>query len=117
MRLVRKTGGQCYLGEVMTLAQPVLAALDADIAGHQVEGFYHLARISLVKDERYLDRFDRVQLEEVVRVCARAKSLSDAGRTLFAASRRQRTSTNDADRLRKYLTRFGLDWERVRAVE
>ena len=22
---------------------------------------------------------------------------------------------NDADRLRKYLTRFGLDWERVRA--
>lgn len=64
-----------------------------------------------------LDRFDRVQLEEVVRVCARAKSLSDAGRTLFAASRRQRTSTNDADRLRKYLTRFGLDWERVRAVE
>jgi transcriptional regulatory protein RtcR len=64
-----------------------------------------------------LDRFDRVQLEEVVRLCARAKSLSDAGRSLFAASRRQRTSTNDADRLRKYLARFGLDWERVRAVE
>ena len=50
-----------------------------------------------------------------MRVCARAKSLSDAGRTLFAASRQQRTSTNDADRLRKYLARFGLDWERVRA--
>jgi transcriptional regulatory protein RtcR len=64
-----------------------------------------------------LDRFDRVQLEDVLRVCARAKSLSDAGRSLFAASRRQRTSTNDADRLRKYLARFGLDWERVRAVE
>ncbi|MBB5884461.1 sigma54-dependent transcription regulator [Xanthomonas sp. F1] len=26
----------------------------------------------------------------------------------------QRASTNDADRLRKYLARFGLDWEQVR---
>ena len=63
-----------------------------------------------------LDRFDRVQLEEVVRVCAQAKSLSDAGRTLFAVSRAQRSSTNDADRLRKYLARFDLDWERVRGA-
>jgi transcriptional regulatory protein RtcR len=63
-----------------------------------------------------LDRFDRVQLEEVVRVCAQAKSLSDAGRTLFSVSRIQRSSTNDADRLRKYLARFDLDWERVRGA-
>jgi transcriptional regulatory protein RtcR len=63
-----------------------------------------------------LDRFDRVQLEDVVRVCAAASSLSQAGRTLYAVSRTQRSSTNDADRLRKYLARFGLDWERVRAV-
>lgn len=63
-----------------------------------------------------LDRFDRVQLEEVVRVCAQAKSLSAAGRELFAVSRTQRASTNDADRLRKYLARFGLDWEQVRGA-
>jgi transcriptional regulatory protein RtcR len=63
-----------------------------------------------------LDRFDRVQLEEVVRVCAAAKNLSAAGRELFAVSRTQRASTNDADRLRKYLARFGLDWETVRAA-
>ncbi|NOT88180.1 MAG: sigma 54-interacting transcriptional regulator [Lysobacter sp.] len=63
-----------------------------------------------------LDRFDRVQLEEVVRVCARAKSLSDAGRALFAVSRTQRSSTNDADRLRKYLARFDLDWDQVRSA-
>ncbi|MGE8208481.1 MAG: RNA repair transcriptional activator RtcR [Stenotrophomonas rhizophila] len=62
-----------------------------------------------------LDRFDRVQLEDVVRVCARSASLSAAGRELFAVSRTQRASTNDADRLRKYLARFGLDWEQVRA--
>lgn len=61
-----------------------------------------------------LDRFDRVQLEDVVRLCARSRSLSQAGRELFAVSRGQRASTNDADRLRKYLARFGLDWEQVR---
>lgn len=61
-----------------------------------------------------LDRFDRVQLEEVVRVCARAKSLSEAGRLLFAASRAKRSSTNDADRLRKYLAKFGLEWTTIR---
>jgi transcriptional regulatory protein RtcR len=58
-----------------------------------------------------IDRFDRVQLAEVIRVCRAARNLSDAGRTLFAASRAQRTSVNDADRLRKYLARFGLDWD------
>ena len=61
-----------------------------------------------------LDPFDRVQLEEVVRVCAQAESLLYAGRTLFSVSRTQRSSTNDVDRLRKYLARFDLDWERVR---
>ena len=57
-----------------------------------------------------LDHFDRVQLAEVLRVCASAASLSDAGRTLFSASRQRRTTANDADRLRKYLARFGLTW-------
>jgi transcriptional regulatory protein RtcR len=57
-----------------------------------------------------LDPFDRVQLAEVVRVCRRSRSLSEAGRILFSASRARRTSSNDADRLRKYLARFDLDW-------
>jgi transcriptional regulatory protein RtcR len=60
-----------------------------------------------------LDRFDRVQLADVLEVCAGARSLSDAGRRLFAASRTKRTTVNDADRLRKYLARFGLGWEQV----
>jgi transcriptional regulatory protein RtcR len=63
-----------------------------------------------------LDRFDRVQLEDVLEVCATSPTLSEAGRRLFAVSRAQRTSTNDADRLRKYLGRFGLTWEDVRAA-
>jgi len=61
-----------------------------------------------------LDRFERVQLADVVRVCRRARSLSEAGRTLFAASRRVRATTNDADRLRKYLAKYGLSMEALR---
>jgi Sigma54-dependent transcription regulator containing an AAA-type ATPase domain and a DNA-binding domain len=58
-----------------------------------------------------LDRFDAVQLEEVVRVCRNSPSASAAGRELFAASRLGKTSTNDADRLKKYLARFGLRFD------
>lgn len=60
-----------------------------------------------------IDLFDRVQLAAVVRVCRESRSKSDAGRTLFAASRARRSSVNDADRVRKYLARHGLSWERV----
>ncbi len=60
-----------------------------------------------------LDRFDRVQLAEVLVVCRRTRSLSDAGRVLFARSRAQKRSVNDADRLRKYLARFSLSWAEV----
>jgi transcriptional regulatory protein RtcR len=60
-----------------------------------------------------LDLFDRIQLSGVVEVCRGTRSLSDAGRKLFNNSRSRRSSTNDADRLRKYLARFGLDWQRI----
>ncbi|MBT9528004.1 MAG: sigma 54-interacting transcriptional regulator [Rhizobacter sp.] len=57
-----------------------------------------------------LDLFDRLQLEAVLRVCRESKTLSEAGRKLFHATRTQRSVVNDADRLRKYLARFGLSW-------
>lgn len=60
-----------------------------------------------------LDPFDRVQLAHVVQVCRDSRSLSEAGRILFAASRTRRSSANDADRLRKYLARFGLSWPQL----
>lgn len=63
-----------------------------------------------------IDPFDRVQLAEVIRVCRDSPSLSAAGRRLFSVSRERRKSTNDADRLRKYLARFGLDWSGVRST-
>lgn len=57
-----------------------------------------------------LDRFERVQLEDVLSVCRTSSSLSDAGRTLFSISRENKVKSNDADRLRKYLAKFGLQW-------
>ena len=38
----------------------LLEGLDADLAERSVEGFYYLSRATLVKDERNLDKFDRV---------------------------------------------------------
>ncbi|WP_112311029.1 vWA domain-containing protein [Pseudogemmobacter bohemicus] len=36
-----------------------LEALEAGLATNDSEGFYHLGRLTLVKDERHLDRYDR----------------------------------------------------------
>lgn len=60
-----------------------------------------------------LDRFDRVQLADVLKVCREQASLSAAGRELFAQSRGKKASSNDADRLRKYLARFGVEWREI----
>jgi transcriptional regulatory protein RtcR len=80
--------------------------------GHHDDG---LARVLGPGQLAEVDPFDRVQLAEVVRVCRRSASLSDAGRHLFAASRARRKSVNDADRLRKYLARHGLTFDGVHA--
>lgn len=63
-----------------------------------------------------IDLFEQRQLETVLDVCRTSHSLSEAGRRLFAVSRQQKQKPNDADRLRKYLARFGLSWEGLRRV-
>lgn len=70
---------------------------------------------SFCGDLEPLDPFDRVQLEFVIKTCKESKTLSDAGRKLFAISRTKRSKMNDADRLKKYLKRFDLTWEQVSA--
>lgn len=60
-----------------------------------------------------LDLFDRLQLEQVVRVCCAAPSRSEAGRRLFNASRTRKTRADDTTRLNKCLKSFGLTWEQV----
>jgi hypothetical protein len=44
------------LREFLTLME----GMDAHIADYDVEAFYYLARASLIKDERFIDRFDQV---------------------------------------------------------
>ena len=60
-----------------------------------------------------LDEFDRIQLEGVIQICRQSKSMADAGRRLFAISREQRQSTNDSDRVKKYLAKFDLTWAQI----
>lgn len=64
-----------------------------------------------------MDLFDRLQLAEVVRVCAECRTLAEAGRRLFAQSRLQKASSNDTHRLKQYLQRFGLDFAALTAQQ
>src|ERR1051326_4529866 len=53
---LKSAGVPVTLREYLTL----LEAMDADLASRRVEDFYYLSRATLVKDERNLDKFDRV---------------------------------------------------------
>ena len=53
---LKTAGVQVTLREYLTLME----AMEKDIAGRRVEDFYYLARTALIKDERNLDKFDRV---------------------------------------------------------
>ncbi len=66
------------------------------------------------EDLEQLDLFDQIQLKAVLEVCLQSNTLAEAGRQLFSVSRKQQKNTNDSDRLRKYLKRFGLQWSELR---
>lgn len=53
---LRTAGIPASITEYLTL----LRGMKEGVADHSVEDFYHLSRATLVKDERHLDRFDRV---------------------------------------------------------
>ncbi len=53
---LKSAGVPVTLREYLTLMQ----AMEEDLAGRRVEDFYYLSRAALVKDERNLDKFDRV---------------------------------------------------------
>lgn len=90
---------------------------EAQEGGAGTSACSHDAVLSEVMDKAQLagvDRFDRAGLAEAIRTCRESRTLSEAGRKLFHASREKKSSSNDADRLRKFLAKFGLDFERVR---
>src|SRR5438552_5829194 len=53
---LKQAGVPVTLREYLTLME----AMEKDLAGRRVEDFYYLSRATLVKDERNLDKFDRV---------------------------------------------------------
>jgi len=60
-----------------------------------------------------LDRFEKVQLADVLKVCKESKNMSEAGRKVFAVSRKNKRKTNDSDRLRKYLAKYNIKWNDI----
>lgn len=66
----------------------------------------------LTKEQiQQLDEFDKIQLIGVIKVCQKCKNQAEAGRQLFAYSRQQLKNTNDSDRVRKFLLKYGLKFE------
>jgi uncharacterized protein with von Willebrand factor type A (vWA) domain len=53
---LKAAGVPVTLREYLTLME----AMEQDLAGRRVEDFYYLSRAALIKDERNLDKFDRV---------------------------------------------------------
>jgi transcriptional regulatory protein RtcR len=64
-----------------------------------------------------LDLFDRMLLAEVVKVCRGSRSMAEAGRKLYNASRNLKASMNDSHRLKQYLHRFGLTFQAVCKID
>lgn len=60
------------------------------------------------------DEFDLVQLEHVIRVCRESDSMADASKRLFAVSFKEKKSSNNSDRLFKYLARYGLKFKNLK---
>jgi len=70
---------------------------------------------ALLSKEAYesLDLFDHAQLVNVIKTCQKSKSMADAGRKLFDKSRLKKSASNDSQRLRVYLKKYELDFNRI----
>jgi len=96
----------------LAMVETEVALLSAQWAAASEDTDAHLLA-DVLPDPAAYDEFDRAQLVAVIRACRESANLSAAGRRLFAVSRAEKASQNDADRLRKYLARFGLDWAAI----
>ncbi|MBQ6136324.1 MAG: RNA repair transcriptional activator RtcR [Kiritimatiellae bacterium] len=72
--------------------------------------------LSRVLGRGYASRFDAVdiaQLAHVIAVCRASKTAAEASKKLFAVSRRAKKTSNDSDRLAKFLARFDLKFREI----
>ena len=75
-------------------------------AGTQRAGCFDLGKI-------LEDLFFSVQRTVFSSIFERKRDVPEAGKKLFAVSHKQRNTTNDSDRLGKYLEKFGLSFQNI----
>jgi transcriptional regulatory protein RtcR len=105
-------GGRISEDDVQFESEQLLAAWGQ--SGSQV--FSRNPRIDAILAERQLDRFERVQLVDVLQVVAETDSMAEAGRVLYAESRAAKANPNDSDRVRKFLARFDMDYAQTKRL-
>ena len=104
-------GGRITVGEVETEIKRLQQAWKTSNTSDHL-----LTLASIISDDEIgaIDLFDQVQLAQVIEICQEEESMSAAGRRLFSNTRLKKKVANDADRLSKYLARFGLDWKQLK---
>lgn len=65
-------------------------------------GDYHLAKL--------------MQLEPILELSRGCGSMADAGRRLYSVEGENQNAPNYSDKFRKYLCRFGLEWDQVKVL-
>ncbi len=101
---LKSAGVPVTLREYLTLME----AMEGDLASRRVEEFYYLSRAALVKDERNLDKFDRVfgHVFKGLELLSDSGDGGDPGRVAAGSSRK---STSPRRRSRQIEALGGLD--------
>lgn len=60
-----------------------------------------------------IDYYEQLKLASLLEVCAKSKSMAEAGRTLFNISRNEKKSNNDSHRIRQLLDKYGIRFEEI----
>jgi len=114
---VTRMGTFASSGRISTeLVKHEIARLNAHWQGsaQQTQTTRYLATFFTATALAELDYIEQIQLEAVLATCMRSKNVSEASRSLFNVSRTHKKSTNDADRLRKYLAKYNITWQQIR---
>ena len=90
---------------------PALAELPAPKQGVPL-----LSRLFTPSQLDQMDLFDKIQLENVIRVCCDCSTRTEAGRKLFGVSRGRKKHADDTTRLNKYLKSQGVTWEQIQSL-
>ena len=90
---------------------PALAELPAPKQGAPL-----LSRLFTASQLDQMDLFDKIQLENVIRVCCDCSTRTEAGRKLFGVSRGRKKHADDTTRLNKYLKSQGVTWEQIQSL-